>query len=182
MMPSFGIREFQLHMLATMPPSPRRDEALTELEAGEDDAKQALVAAREAGLFQAGHRVTVEAAMLGDPLYEFHPPETAGFEGSRALAFHLPVFRGFDFVLNVTPHGIVWGQGLARSRDTPVPEIRSLDDLQPWRFVRDEVASAMREPTVVDGFSFSESLSGFVASDEVVARFDFDLLQAAGPA
>lgn len=186
---SFGIREFQLHMLATMPQSPQKAKALQELDAVEDDAKRALLAARGIGLFQPGHRVTVETAVLGDPPYEVYPlphevGHATGFADSRALAFHLPVFRDFDYVLNVTPGGVVWGQGMARSRDAPVPKIHSLSDLRPWRFVRAEVESAMSGPTIVEEFSFSESISGVVASgvfgegERVIARFDFGLLQS----
>ncbi|WP_162908408.1 hypothetical protein [Allorhizocola rhizosphaerae] len=186
----FGLREYQLHILATMPLSRRVMDALDELRATPDEARTTLNNAERVGLFRPGHLIELELSILGEPSTELSrplpgEPFSESFAGSRAFAFQLPVFVGLHYVINVTPTGVVWGQHMARPMDQSTPMIETFDDLQPWRFVKEEVLAALRTHELIDEFSFSETYSGvmdeprFAHGRSVVVRFDFGLLQEA---
>jgi hypothetical protein len=188
-MAGFGVREFQLHMLALMPPSRPVADALAELDASEDDARQALAAARDVGLLDPTHRIGLERSILPEPIHQsarpIPSPDDASdeFGTSTSLGFRLPVFRCLDYVVNVTTAGFVWGQHLARARGCQPPEITSPDELRPWRITRDEFRSTMRDVVLDEGFNSYEVLTGTLRGAgpaRVWARFEFGLLQAAG--
>lgn len=195
----FGIREFQLHMLTLMPSSlDIIQKSLDTLGASRQEAQEALGAAQEIGLL-APHQPELETTILGQPVYETalsavrtnlldetREPDKY-FDNSRTMAFHLPLFRNFEYLVNITPNNSVWGQRLSRREGAEVPILSSYDDLHAWRFVKDEVLCSMNNPKLVDGFNFSESYEGTLLNKhdqketEIVARFDFGLLQIAAP-
>jgi hypothetical protein len=165
-------------------------DALDELGATPDEARAMLDAAQSVGLFRPGHLIEIELSILGEPCGELSQPLPGeplpnGFAGSRAFAFQLPVFAGLHYVVNVTPDGVLWNQRIARPVGQASPVIETYDDLQPWRFVKDEVLTMLREHRMIDGFSFHEIWSGaldelpLARSRSVEVRFDFDLLQEA---
>jgi hypothetical protein len=187
----FGIREFQLHIIAIMPDSSVRSAALARLEAVDGDAQEALRSADAQGLFQLGHRIDLERSILGDEVYRVPLGVVEGeptdmFDNSDVLAFHLPVFAGFDYAINVTVHGFVWGQRFVRQRNHSAPSVTSIQDLGPWKYVKEELEPFLRRKVVVDKFSFYEAISGepvFGDSDgeigeRVILQFDFGLLQS----
>jgi hypothetical protein len=190
-MSSFGIREFQLHIIATMPDSPVRSAALASLAAVGGDAEAALSSARAQGLFQPWHRIDLERSILGDEVYRVPLPAAEGevpaaFAHSDVVAFHLPVFSGFDYAVNVSGQGLVWGQRFVRRRDHSVPSVASIRDLGPWRYTKEELEPFLRRRVVIDEFSFSETISGdpvfgdghAATGERVTLRFDFGLLQS----
>ncbi|WFE27136.1 hypothetical protein O7623_28460 [Solwaraspora sp. WMMD791] len=185
----FGFREFQLHIIATMPESPNRSTALELLDAGERDVEDALSVARAIGLFRLGHQVDLERSILGEEIYKV-PLSESGDEASGAygdsdvLAFRLPAFPGFDYAINVASSGVVWGQRFVREQGSPVPEVSGIHDLEPWGFVKAELEPLLRNKVVDDKFSFSETITGSLVLDNsrdvgrsVALRFDFELLQ-----
>jgi hypothetical protein len=186
----FGPREFQLHVIATMPESSNRSTALELLDADEIDAEAALSVARTIGLFRLGHQVDLERSILGEEIYKVpfsgSEDEASGaYSDSDVLAFRLPAFPGFDYAINVARSGVVWGQRFVRQQGFPVPGVSGIHDLEPWGFVKAELEPLLRNKVVDDKFSFSETITGSLVLDDsrdvggpIALRFDFELLQA----
>ncbi|WP_430791321.1 hypothetical protein [Actinoplanes sp. G11-F43] len=174
-----------------MPDSSARSAALASLEAVVSDAEAALSSARARGLFQPGHRIDLERSILGDevyrvPLTSAEGEDSEAFSHSDVIAFHLPVFVGFDYAVNVSGQGLVWGQRFLRQQSYSTPSVTLIRDLRPWRFVKEELEPFLSRKVVVDEFSFSETISGEptfgdshgTSGGRLTLRFDFGLLQS----
>jgi hypothetical protein len=184
----FGLKEFQLYILAFMPHSDHLARALGTLDATWDDAKDALKSARQTGLGQMHHKVDVEISILGEPIYKTDldleptdPPN--GFENSQAFGFDLPVFADYLYLVNVTRHGFAWGQRLGRRPGSVASSIEAVEDLRPWECLKDEALDVLANATMVEGFSYNEVYSGRILERwsgervEVLVGFDVGLLQ-----
>ncbi|MCO5968919.1 hypothetical protein [Actinoallomurus soli] len=69
-MDAFGLREFQLYVLAFMPYSDQVQEVLDRLHATRDEAKDILRASNHTDLAKMHHKVDIEISMMGAPEYE----------------------------------------------------------------------------------------------------------------
>lgn len=192
-METFGLREFQLYLLAFMPYSDHVATALATLDASWDEAKQTLKSTKQTDLGQMIHKVDVEISMLGDPEYTMAVTEEDSdmperLRGSTVYAFNVPVFRDYAYLINVTPQGYAWGQRLGRRPQSTAPRIETLEDLQPWVAVKDEVLPALEDAEQLDAFSYYEVYSGYIRQArtgeriKILAQFDVELLQWAQPA
>jgi hypothetical protein len=138
--------------------------------------------------------------MIGGPTIEFYkemlgPPHSeepidnnklpTEFHNSKELRFKLPLWSDFDFVVNELPDGGTFDPSFRRSIDVPVPPLRSLSDLEPWEFVKEEVNARFGLPQFGDAWDNWEELDYMIPAfpgeepQKCSVIFDFNLLQLA---
>jgi len=126
--------------------------------------------------------------MLGQPL-NTEPidnntvPEV--FRDSKALRYKLPLWPDFDLVVNLHPEGGTFDPSFRRSKNVPVPQLISFSDLEPWKFVKEEIDARFGFPHIGDAWDYWQELDYMIpkspeeASQKCVVIFDFNLLQLA---
>jgi len=183
-------RIFQLYLLSFMRVDPNvLSEALRQL-----GSTQAELAAVNASMKERGYemiggpRVEFYLDLLGqpfseDPIDNHIVPEV--FHDSKELRFKLPLWEDFDFVVNELPDGGTFDPSFRRSRNVTAPPLASLSDLEPWKFVKEELDSRFGLPQVGDAWDNWEELDYMIpkSSGEPFQKcsllFDFNLLQSA---
>jgi hypothetical protein len=126
--------------------------------------------------------------MLGQPIKE-EPidnntvPEF--FHDSKVLYFKLPLWPDFDLVVNLHPEGGTFDPSFRRSKNVPVPSLISLSDLEPWKFVKEEVDAHFAPTRFGDAWNYWQELDYMIPkspaeeSSRCLVIFDFNLLQLA---
>ncbi|MFE0509973.1 hypothetical protein [Streptomyces sp. NPDC058964] len=120
-------------------------------------------------------------SVLGPPEYE--TKRTAGDLECRAWQWPLPLWPGLRFEALVGPDGAVWNEWLVRAPGAPAPELRTVEDLAPWRCTVDEVARAFAPARPLEGTAPTRWGLAFTAPDaqgvprDVAAEFTWGLLQ-----
>lgn len=192
-MNAFGLRWFQLYILAFMPYSDQVRQVLERLDATWNEAQEILASSAETDLGKMHHKADVEISMLGEPEFERgltadEIPTSDRLKNSKVLGFRLPAFPDFAYLVNVAEIGYAWGQRLGRWPDAASPHIDTLEDLQPWAAVKSEALRAVTGAKKVDEFSYYELYEGAIRQRatgepvEVLLEFDVELLQWAKPA
>ena len=90
-----------------------------------------------------------------------------------------PLWPGLRFEITMAPDGSVAQEWLVREPGSPVPELRTVDDLAPWTCVVGDLAARWDGAANQDGDAPSRWHVGFTAPDgsSYVAHFVWGLLQ-----
>jgi hypothetical protein len=183
-------REFELYLVSFM----RLDrhvmaKALQELHSTESELEtvRRLMTGRGYQMI-GGPSVDFYREMLGEPIFE-RPidnntvPEP--FRDSTELHYKLSLWPDFDFVVNQSPTGGTFDATFRRSEAARVPLLESFSDLEPWKFVKDEVDACFGPPNVGDAWDNWEELEYMIPKSagshaiQCSLLFDFNLLQSA---
>jgi hypothetical protein len=107
------------------------------------------------------------------------------FHNSKELHFKLSLWPDFDFVVNELPDGRTFDASFRRTPNLPVPPLTSFSDLEPWKFVKEELDSRFGLPQVGDAWDNWEELDYMIPkspgepTQKCSLLFDFNLLQSA---
>ncbi|MFB7862308.1 hypothetical protein [Streptomyces sp. NPDC056069] len=177
----FGPYEFQLVLLRRMADHQAGlvEEALRELGATRAEMReankrwQARAHARQGpGEFERYRQA------LGDP--ESRQPVRGD---SEAWAWPVPLWPDLRFTVLVGPRRAVWSRSLTRAPGAAPPELRTAEDLRPWRCTIDEVWRAFRDVELREGAAPTLARLDFTLPDggRGAAEFAWGLLQRQVP-
>jgi hypothetical protein len=182
-------RIFQLYLVSFM----RVDadvlrETLRQLRSTEAELEAVKKIMKERGYEMiGGPRIEFYLEMLGQPVCE-EPidnntlPEV--FHDSKALRYKLALWPDFDFVVNELADGRTFDACFRRSITADVPSLKAFSDLEPWKFVKEEVDARFGPPLVGDAWDNWEELYYMIpkspgeSANNCALLFDFNLLQS----
>lgn len=101
----------------------------------------------------------------------------------RALTWPVPLWPDLRFEVLAAPGGAVWNEWLVRAPGRPGPELRTVEDLEPWCCTVDEVARAFAPARPMEGSAPTRWRLAFDAPTKDgppaprVAEFTWGLLQ-----
>jgi len=110
---------------------------------------------------------------------------TSGFYSSREFRYKLPLWPDFDYVVKVLPDGGTFDASFRRSLTAKAPSLDSFIDLQPWKFVKEEVDARFGSAQLGDAWDNWEELYYMIPKTQgeppqkCFLLFDFNLLQSA---
>ncbi|MFF8603916.1 hypothetical protein ACF065_31630 [Streptomyces sp. NPDC015232] len=177
----FGPREFQLVLLRRMGDHQPAlvDDALRELGATHTEMReankrwQARAHARGGpGEFQR-YRLALGAPEARHPVRG----------DSEAWVWPVPLWPDLRFTVLVGPGRAVWSRSLTRAPGAAAPELRTTEDLRPWRCTVDEVWRAFRDVEPREGVAPTLARLDFTLPDggRAAAEFAWGLLQRIVP-
>jgi hypothetical protein len=183
-------RFFQIYLLSFMRASPLAlSNALHQLNCTEAELEAVRKSMKGRGYQMiGGPDIQFYQDMLGKPFSE-EPidnktvPEV--FRHSKALRFRLHLWPDLDFVVNELPDGRTFDASFRRSMTAEVPSLNSFSDLEPWKFVKEEVDARFGLPQVGDAWDNWEELDYMISKSpgerpqKCSVIFDFNLLQSA---
>lgn len=183
------VRLFQLYLLSVMRVSPAAlSKALEQFNSTEAELAEVKRSMKGLGFeMMGGPNADFYRDLLGTPVSEapidnVQLPEV--FRDSKALRFKLPLWPDFDFVVNELPDGGTFDPSFRRSLGGQVPPLNSLSDLQPWRFVKEEVDDRFGLPEFGDAWDSWEDVDYIIPKSageqphKCSVIFDFNLLQS----
>lgn len=183
------VRLFQLYLLSVMQVSPvALSKALEQLNSTEAELADVKRSMKGLGFEMiGGPNAEFYRDLLGSPVSEApidnnQLPEV--FHDSKALRFKLPLWPDFDLVVNELPDGGTFDPSFRRSITGQVPPLNILSDLQPWRFVKEEVDARFGLPQFGDAWDSWEDVDYMIPKSpgeqpqKCSVMFDFNLLQS----
>ncbi|MEV5970914.1 hypothetical protein [Streptomyces sp. NPDC051921] len=178
----FGPYEFQLVLLRRMADHQPGlvEEALRELDATRTEMREANKRwqARAHARPSASGEFERYRQALGEPEAR-HPVRG----DSEAWSWPVPLWPELRFTVLVGPRRAVWSRSLTRAPGAAAPDLRTADDLRPWRCTIDEVWRAFREVEAREGVSPALARLDFTLADggRGAAEFAWGLLQRQVP-
>jgi hypothetical protein len=184
------VRLFQLHLLSFMRVSPLvLSKALRQLKSTEAELESIKRYMKGRGYDAiGGPHGQFYQEMLGQPIKE-EPIDNSTvpevFHDSKALHYKLPLWPDFDLVVNLHPEGGTFDPSFRRSKNVPVPPLISFTDLEPWKFVKEEVDAHFGPTRFGDAWNYWQELDYVIPkspgeeSSRCLLIFDFNLLQLA---
>lgn len=174
------VRSFQLYLLSFMRAGALVDSAREDLGA----TKAQMNASREkmlaAGVQRPGHQASLYVSILGEGFGK-GTHESGNRYGAQSSRFRLPLWESLDFVVYSSIDGIV-GITLFERPSDDVLRISSLDHLEPWKVVADDLLNGNWTCEVGDEWYPMKDLGCTHQSGRRVALcFDFGLLQKVEP-
>ncbi|MFI8822674.1 hypothetical protein [Streptomyces sp. NPDC053431] len=102
---------------------------------------------------------------------------------SEAWTWPVPLWPELRFTVLVGPRRAVWSRSLTRAPGAAVPELRTAEDLRPWRCTIDEVWRAGRDVEPREGVSPALARLDLTLADgsRAAAEFAWGLLQRQVP-
>jgi hypothetical protein len=189
--PGERLRIFQLYLVSFMrAPDAALERAWRELCSTESEMKSIQMSLNGTGLqLFGGPSAEFYEDFLGKPMRksslsnENLPKE---FHSSEAWHFELPIWQGFNLVVNVLPDGRTFDSpSFRRSPLSVTPTLNSISDLVPWKFVKDELDSRFGTPQFGDAWDYWEDhdylipMTRSAQPQKCAAVFDFNLFQEA---
>jgi len=182
------VRMFELFLLSVMRvEGSALESALHALDASADDLSNVKKSMMSMGFNSTIVKIDLYHEILGDPITIETIDDRSlpsAFSVSSLLCFHLPLWPTLDFTIHERPDGIAWGPAFRRPPGVQRPPLDSLDDLEPWKFIKKEVTDRFGDPVFGDAWDYWEELYYMIPfrQDEPPRKclliFDYNLLQS----